>query len=411
MSIKKLMETHKKPTKILGDIQRSLLSRESFGAGRSSQVIHPSEICKADACPREIYYRLSGWKIPLDSHPFGLEVIFAQGHGYHAKWQSWVWDIGKLRGSFACLACGSIFDATSPHECPGCSAGRHSLVYREVPVSLPDLRIGGKSDGDIDMDPNDGDPNPGDPLLEIKSVGTGTVRFEAPGMIARNTRTVAIDGVEKKWTDWDALWRDIRHPFPTHLRQGAIYGAAMNRPEMVFIYESKSTGVVKEFLVKHDFEMAEPAFEVARTVLTALEKGRRPKCPSDGCKGCTAYEELRNARGEKEEVAEDREAHDPGPSGPASGESRDADGEPAGGRVPRASGGGRFQHLERRGSGSADGRFREVGRVRRDRAGSGRGDRGTGREDPPQDARPTDAPGERDRDRSQSRRRVVRRRD
>lgn len=411
MSIKKLMETHKKKTKILGDIQRSLLGRESFGVGRSSQVIHPSEICKPDACPREIYYRLSGWKIPLDSHPFGLEVIFAQGHAYHEKWQSWVWDIGKLRGSFGCLACGASFEDTSPTECSVCQSPRHALVYLEVPVSIPDLRIGGKSDGDIDLDPSDGNPNPGDPLLEIKSVGTGTVRFEAPALIARNTKTVLIDGVEKSWTDWDALWRDIRHPFPTHLRQGAIYGAAMDRPEMVFIYEFKPTGAVKEFVVKHDFEMAEPAFEVARAVLTALEKGRRPKCPSDGCKGCTAYEELRNARGAEEEIAEDREAHDPGTRPAAPGESRDAEGEPSGGGVPRASGGRRFQHMERRGSGSPDGRFREVGRVRSDRAGVSRGDRGAGRENSSQAARPADASGERDRHSGQGRRRVVRRRD
>jgi hypothetical protein len=415
MSIKKLMETHKKPTKLLGDIQRNLLARESFTEGRDSQVIHPSEICKEDACARAIYYRLSGWKIPKDAHPFSLEVIFAQGHGYHDKWQNWTWDIGKLRGVFACLSCGLIFTATSPERCPddvGCGAKRRALVYREVPIAIPDLRIGGKSDGDIDLDPTDGPPNLGDPLLEIKSVGTGTVRFEAASLIGRHTKKVLIDEVEKSWTDWDALWRDIRRPFATHLRQGAIYGAAMDRPEMLFIYEFKPTGAVKEFAVRHDFAMVDDAFGLAERVLTALEKGRRPACPSDGCKDCRAYEELHDAQGATQERPEAGEDDDP-----AAGEEQGEDARvrtpdaPRGG-VPRASGRGRFQHLERRGGDSPDGGVRPVGGVRRDGDGDGGDDRGSGREDlPARPRRDDDQPAVGDRDGSQGHRRVVRRRD
>lgn len=360
-SFQKLMESKKHKTVLVGPIQRHLLAQHEFGSDRAHDVIHPSELVKSDFCPRAVYYRLSGWEVPRNSHAFQLEVIFSQGHGYHDKWQNWAWDIGVLGGRFRCLSCGkgdwshpgetSVWFATAPQVCPDCGSPRRFLQYGEVPLYIPKYRIGGKADGELVMEGREENP-----LLEIKSIGEGTVRFAAPHLVAKHTKTVLIDGEEKSWTDWMKIWRDIKRPFKTHLKQAAIYCLAKGRSEMIFIYEFKPTGAVKEFRVKPDVSLIEDELEACLDLIYALEQGKVPACPHEDCKQCSEFEALRDGASD-EEATEPRDRED---TGPGAGESEDREGEAptprAAPRRARAGTGGRTRRpLGRR----PDGRTRD----------------------------------------------------
>ena len=98
--------------------------------------------------------------------------------------------------------------------------------------------MGGKSDGGLMVE--------GQPfrLLEIKSVGLNTLRFEAPELYERYENNETID----------KIWMDIGRPFPSHMRQGLLYlymairGSNADVPvptQIVFIYEWKPRQLVK----------------------------------------------------------------------------------------------------------------------------------------------------------------------
>jgi hypothetical protein len=422
--MKRLMETTKHETVVLGPVQRHLIARGEFDGSRRHDVIHPSELAKNDFCPRAIYYRLSGWEIPKSEHGFQLEVIFQQGHGYHEKWQNWLWDVGMLRGRFRCLGCmhgdwtreeiDAPWYTTAPTACPECGASREHLQYGEVPIHLPKYRIHGHSDGDIDLGGDEAD----NPLLEIKSIGTGTIRFEAPRLIAKHTHKLEIDGEEKSWTDWDKIWRDIKRPFKTHLRQGAIYCLAKGRSEMVYIYEYKPTGAMKEFRVKHDFSILDDLLDDVLDILYALEKGKVPDCPNgDDCPNCKPYEELRDGArdGEEEDGPEDREGSGSGAGEGEDGEEGDST-SPQAGRRRRARTSGRSTRRPLgRGSDGGTEAPHEVDELPRSRGRTRRVGRDGGGANPrSRQGRDPHARGERrsegQRDRPEGTRRVVRRR-
>jgi hypothetical protein len=242
-AMKQVLATSKYETVILGDIQKHMLVREE--APRDQTRLHPSEMCKSDWCPRQSFYRISGdYPTPADddrSHV--LENIFDEGHAIHDKWQGRLRKMGKLRGVWRCHQCGERWEDTSPVACPKCSAAEDCVEYREVPLRDEKHGIIGHADGDIVM----GGPEEDDPLLEIKSIGQGTVRHENPGLLYDYT-TTSVDG--KTVVDLDGLWSSIKRPFPSHLRQAMLYLFIKGRKRMVFIYECKWNQQMKEFVVK-----------------------------------------------------------------------------------------------------------------------------------------------------------------
>jgi hypothetical protein len=126
-----------------------------------------------------------------------------------------------------------------------------------------------------------------DTLIEIKSIGPGTIRAENPGLI------MDADG------DFMKAWGNIRRPFPTHIRQGQMYLELMHRmgnpvDEIVFIYELKADQSFKEFPVKRDFEIVRHIFDAAEVLIANVEAGIEPKCtnnPAGTCKQCAPYKE------------------------------------------------------------------------------------------------------------------------
>jgi hypothetical protein len=281
-NLRALLETTKRETRLLGDIQRSLLSPGSRDE-RRSDVLHPSEISHSDWCPRASYYRLAGRKPNADppvTH-WQMQMIFDEGHEIHRKWQERIWNLGRLSGMFYCISCQWAWYATAPSECEKCGASRRFLKYQEVPLYNDTLRMAGHADG-IDGD--------NVALIEIKSIGVNTLRFEAPGLLKEHTYKLNVNGRSREFLDHDALWDSIRVPFPSHIRQGHFYSFLGAPRDEIFIYECKWNQRVKEMVVKYREERIAPQIDAVTRICTALQGGPIPRCPFDGCADCQRYE-------------------------------------------------------------------------------------------------------------------------
>jgi len=325
-------------TRLLSRIERMLLIEGDGEEPRRQDVLHVSELTYDSFCPRAAYYRLDG--VPLlaeQTVAMRLQAIFEEGHTAHAKWQQWTRRLGDLYGEWLCLICGSRWLGTSPDRCPNdllvnfgtgpvapgeaiitgiegkCWGTAESIAYKEVPIlaGLDEFGVIGSADGQL--------TDASGPVIEAKTIGAGTVRIEAPKLLSKYTRhVIAVEkleeylvwwgaqphsgknaafpdqnipsGLRTSYVDHDGLWRDIRRPFTSHLKQGNIYGYLAGVDEVIFIYEYKPTQAYKEFTVKVSEAVYGPPLEMAKDVHWALERQRAPKCPHGGCKECKAYE-------------------------------------------------------------------------------------------------------------------------
>lgn len=274
--LKKFFDTKKHAKRLLGNVERHILARPP--GDRRTDVLHPSEIIKRDWCKRASYFLLQGHTKVSDKPGLRLQSIFDEGHAIHDKWQKWFYEMGVLHGQFRCTACNKMTWGTSPDMCEICQ--HKDLVYSEVTLVDNSLRIAGHTDGWIK---GIGD----DCLIEIKSIGPGTIRNEGPQLMWDNNQDVF------------AAWKSIRRPFSSHLLQGQMYLELMNRmghklDEIVFIYEFKADQDYKEFAVKRDYELVDHIFKGAKKVVEAVEANVPLECsnnPGGTCKDCEPYSE------------------------------------------------------------------------------------------------------------------------
>lgn len=274
------MATKKIETRLLGPIERHLLSRP-LDTTRRQDVLHPSELVKDDFCPRAAYFKLIGREAAPDRPNLRLQSIFDEGHAIHAKWQRYLTEMGVLYGKWQVI---ETYDPGTAFEVWGLSGDfptLDSVRYLEVPLYDEALRIAGHSDGWVK---GLGD----DFLIEIKSIGPGTIRAEQPALF--------------KSGDLFAAWKEIRRPFATHVRQGQLYLALANRmqekglldsapQEIVFIYELKADQAAKEFVVAYNPALAKDALDDAYDIVSAVEAGVAPDCPFNSCKHCAPFTE------------------------------------------------------------------------------------------------------------------------
>jgi hypothetical protein len=271
-NMKQFLDVAKKETRVIGSVERFLLSKPKE-KDRRTDVLHPSDMAGKDWCYRASYFHLLG-KTPVSNRKMSLNLfsVFEEGHYIHAKWQKWFQQMGKLYGKWYCQECGEMFWGSADcHDGP--------LEYREVPLYYEPLKIFGHSDGWLlDL---------GEPLmLEIKSIGVGTLRYEAPGLLADNNY------------DFDKAWDAIDGPFMKHITQVQIYmklaeliGYPNVPQEAVIIYESKANQKIKEFVVhKSDFDIKH-LFEAANMICEAVKAKIPPVCniQANGCNRCKDY--------------------------------------------------------------------------------------------------------------------------
>jgi len=274
-------------TVVLDDIKKHVLSQAlEEDENRDQTVLHPSEMCKSDWCWRRDYYRLRG--VPVDERAanpsFRLENVWEEGHTIHRKYQTWLWEMGVLYGVFQCVRCEQRWWDLAPRECFFCEAPRSDLRFREVPLTADHLHIGGHADGGLWL------PD-AFRLLEIKSIGINSLRFDAPHLwdMYQNNETI------------EKIWMEINRPFPVHVRQGSmyLYMATRGVPEVpipmsiIFLYEFKPNQQVKEFEVRYSPRWVEHQLAGAQMVTDALEWNRPPQRPVwakdemvAGCRTC-----------------------------------------------------------------------------------------------------------------------------
>lgn len=275
---------------LLPDIQRHVV-RSQKDSDRDTDHVHPSDMAKNYWCPRQTYFRITGAETNRapSSVSFRMANAFAQGHMIHDKWQRWLWEMGRLWGRWSCSE-GHTFFAQSPSLCEECAAAHiHSeLSYREVPLHSDEYLMIGHSDGCVMPPPDSPDKTPR--LIEIKSIGVGTLRFEAPSLFWE------LQSGEKTL---DQAWAEIQRPFRSHLTQGHTYLMMAQEcypelsevTEIVFLYEWKATGDTREFVVKYDPTFIEDRLELARTVAISVRNQGKvlpeyPKWASLDCKDC-----------------------------------------------------------------------------------------------------------------------------
>ena len=262
-----------------------LLKNPLVDTERTSQYIHPSEMAKAQWCHRATYYRISGEPALTTPNSVSQEVVFNHGNQAHHFWQTLYWRMGRLQGNWQCRWCRTVWEGVSPTVCPRCEAGVDMLVYREVPLHNEEYLIDGHADGDVIS--RDGKTSS---LIEIKTVGAGSVRYDAPALLEKYafTGTLTAGGGAVTGVNWDKLWRDLKRPFPSHFRQGMLYCFLKERPSIVFIYEPKMvSGYPKAFDVKFDFSYVEPLLAKCLVVKDRLQKGVPPKRPVWATPSCT----------------------------------------------------------------------------------------------------------------------------
>ena len=271
-TLKRFIEVGKKDTRVLGSVERFLLSKPRDGS-RRTDVLHPSEMASGNWCYRASYFQLLG-QTPQANRKMSMRLlsVFEEGHFIHAKWQRWFQQMNVLYGKWYCVECEEMFWGGSDcHDGP--------LEYREVPLFYEPLRISGHSDGWL--------VGLGDPLmLEIKSVGVGTLRWEAPELLIENDN------------DIEKAWKALKAPFQKHITQVQIYmklaellGYEDVPQEAVLIYECKANQEAKEFVVhKSDFGITE-LFDAAKMICDAVRDKKPPVCnlSSDECSNCKGY--------------------------------------------------------------------------------------------------------------------------
>lgn len=271
-ALKKLKQTYKPQTGvILPPVQRMLLKSAGDVGDRDMSYIHPSEMAKSDWCARRANLRISGAETnKTDQNPSSkMEMIFQEGHDIHHKWQGWMGEADgiELFGKWRCSRCSMTAQCwqNGLAYAEWCNRDfKHEWEYREVGLFSESHQIIGHSDG---MIRTDAEPNP--LMVEIKSVGIGTLRFEAPSLY--------FDYVNGKSVE--DTWMAIKRPFRSHLYQGMLYIWLAQRlydptiEEIIYLYDYKPTQAVKEFRVKLDMDLLEPLLLEAEAVAVALDAG------------------------------------------------------------------------------------------------------------------------------------------
>jgi hypothetical protein len=269
--LKNLLDANRTPTIVSARLRAHLHEERLKDDERANNVLHPSEICKDGWCPRAAYYKLVN-PPERESISFKQMLIFEHGHSTHRRYQRWLGNgLGMLEGYWKCRRCRTRFYQAGVPTCPGCEGT--DCRYDELPLGDPARLIGGRTDGLLFEDRA---------LLEIKTVGEGTVRMASPLLLRACTHE--FDG--RQVVDLKRVWDGIRRPFAEHVRQATIYTYCVRLQKehrdidkIVFLYEWKATNDSKEFVVKYNESLIRPILIRAEEIAAAVNgKGAIPPC-------------------------------------------------------------------------------------------------------------------------------------
>lgn len=279
--LKSLLDANRTPTIVTARIRAHLHEEALREDERATDVLHPSEICKDGWCPRASYYKLVN-PPERESISFTQQLVFENGHSAHRRYQRWLGEgLGALEGYWKCRRCRTRFYQAGLPTCPTCET--HDCMYDELPLGDPARMIGGRTDGLLFEDRA---------ILEIKTVGEGTVRMASPLLLRACTHE--FDG--RQVIDLKRVWDGIRRPFAAHVRQATLYTYCVRLhkehrdiDKLVFLYEWKPTTSVKEFVVKYNESTIRSILVHAEEIAVAVRgNGPIPPCRNgqDLCTDC-----------------------------------------------------------------------------------------------------------------------------
>jgi hypothetical protein len=283
-TFKKFLDATKYETRVLGRMERHILTRPK-DESRRTDVFHPSQMSKDSWCYRATYFELLGNK-PLDTKgrtSLSTQRVFDTGHATHAWYQDFYGEMGVLYGVWGCWH-KDCKERQWGLPYPECSRGHGPLTrYKEVPLAIEDLKFGGHADGWL--------IGFGEPLLlEVKTVGEGTFRWEAPEMIYTDDGNV----------DWMDAWDKLTMPFTSHIMQAQIYLKLLEiiherdpfpyapPQEILFLYENKANQTQKEFVIRKDDWGIKQKFEAVYMILECIKNGTPPSCNVNSAEQCGA---------------------------------------------------------------------------------------------------------------------------
>ncbi len=289
--LKNYKELMKVKGRVIPAVQKELMREyHEKNKNRDTKYLHPSELSKKHFCVRSAWYKLNNYEEVPENYTFSRLNVFEEGNNIHRKWQRWLQLSGVLWGVWECQECSYVWNGKSPMECSSCGSTR--IKYREVPLRDDEHHIIGHADGEIEDDK-------GRALIEIKSVGVGTVRWENPYLYESYT---------KNKITLDEMWNSIKSPFPSHLRQGNLYMHCRKIDTIIFIYEWKPSQQVKEFEVKFQPHVIANVLDNCKQVMSHIEDNRLPDRPewatsksSTGCRFCPHREVCWNDKGSSQE--------------------------------------------------------------------------------------------------------------
>lgn len=271
------------PGLVLPKIKDYQLKTFGWDSDRDPTVIHPSEMAKPNWCLLATYRRIVSGAWPPDpgKYDWVRENIFAAGNYIHEKYQTWMIEAGfPVWGDWRCIICN--WRVRNCHQPPDETSEGHDHIWRYEEVTLDakdQLLIAGHADVGVTGD---------DFLVEIKSIGLGTVRIDAPDLLERYQ--------DDKRTDLTGLWKAINKPLKSHLKQGDIYlhlARVLGLPfkRIVYLYEFKPNQLTREFTVSYDEQRSMKLIAKAEHVMYAVEHGNPPACVKGpgGCKECNAF--------------------------------------------------------------------------------------------------------------------------
>ena len=254
---------------LLADIHTHVLRKAGEPSDRRQDVIHPSEMAKNDWCPRQTFYRIrdarAGLIIPAEQHSVDTLLIFKEGDHAHTKWQRWLDEMGELWGRWRCLHCDHLHKAITPRPEACARCGSRAIKYAEVPLWADDLPISGSADGYL----------PGRrTLVEIKTIGKGTVRLDDPDLLRQHTYKTA----GKTLVDLDGLWASLSRPLKSHVKQGCIYHwlarqRGLHVDTVTYLYEFKLNQRTRSFEVRLSDRVLLPLLKKAAEIRDALDHG------------------------------------------------------------------------------------------------------------------------------------------
>ncbi len=262
---------------VLPLVEAHLLSKWGDKGDRDPCTVHVSEMAKKDWCERATWFRIQSGKWPEEKFSFTMQSIFDEGHQIHDKWQTWLAETGKLWGDWKCIVCWDLRTACLK---PTDTVSNCRHIWRYAEVSFRFGQFSGHEDAAI-----------GSRLVEFKSVGVGTLRRDSPGLLAKFYKQTT-EG--KKLYDLDELWKSLKQPLLSHVRQANLYLwlAARMADQGVpgyevfdsasIVYEYKPNQQSREYVIPFSIDIVQPLIDRARLLVSMFP----PPCPYGGCKQC-----------------------------------------------------------------------------------------------------------------------------